>query len=65
MAIQIFQSGISLNYFCNTHDGYIIPAKLLTPGKAPKLVCPLCMRKENHIREAIIDEERGQGIQGI
>ena len=65
MAIRIFQTGISLNYFCNTHEGYIIPATLLAPGKAPKLVCPICTRKENNIREAIVNEERGQGIRGI
>lgn len=65
MAIKIFTTGISLNYFCSTHEGYIIPAKLFSPDRAPKLVCPICMRKEHDIREAIIDEKRGQGIQGV
>ena len=65
MAVQIITSGISLSYFCDTHNAYIIPAKLFSPDKAPKLVCPICTRQENEIREAIIDEERGQGIQGV
>lgn len=65
MPIRVITTGISLNYFCSTHDGYIIPAKLLSPDKEPKLVCPICTRKENDIREAIIDEKRGQGIQGV